>query len=53
MGLKPGVTEAVQTVRPDVLVMPAQQFDALVAALDEPDPAPALARALAKIASRR
>ncbi|MEU9836986.1 DUF1778 domain-containing protein [Streptosporangium sp. NPDC048047] len=35
--------------RPDVTLMPAEQFDELLASLDEPDDAPALRRA----ASRR
>jgi uncharacterized protein (DUF1778 family) len=34
--------------RSDRTLMPAAQFDALVAALDVPDDAPALARALAR-----
>jgi uncharacterized protein (DUF1778 family) len=31
--------------RPDVTLMPAEQFDELLASLDEPDEAPALRRA--------
>lgn len=34
--------------RADQTLMPAEQFDALLASLDEPDEAPALARAAAR-----
>lgn len=34
--------------RAEVTLMPAEQFDALIASLDVPDPAPTLARAAAR-----
>lgn len=34
--------------RTDVTLMPAEQFDAMITSLDEPDPAPNLARAAAR-----
>ena len=36
--------------RTDTTVMPAAQFDAFMSSLDEPDPAPRLARAAARAA---
>lgn len=42
------VTETKQPHEPDTMLMPAEQFDTLVASLDEPDPAPGLARAVAR-----